>query len=439
MPKHSAERSATISALLLACRHSDTNGRQAQGWPSLLDRGIDWNLFLTLGEHHDLVPLLFSGLEHAPTERLPQSLMPFLRGHFQANHLRNRLALQCFLGAEAALAEAGIPVLMLKGLALATTVYEHLAARQFGDVDLLIPEKQVAQARDIVERLDYRPVYPPNMLRDLNVQRLTPNQERVYSAYYHELTLQSQDALFQLDMHWALVPRHFPIISDCRAIWQDARRTTYGGRTLSVLSTELQVIHTCIHAAKDRWRKLKWVVDLDRIVRTNSRRGREQLDWERLAWYAKAWKSRRMLSTGLGLARRLLETPVPEPVSRLLINDASETDLSAVLETLLHPEIPEPRILRCLGINTTILRLLDTNACRRRYLLQALTMPRPEDEALFGPGPPNGALWKFRRPLWVLARCVGRVGRTRRNDSHWFDPAQSAPDGGSRRRDITRS
>lgn len=434
MPKRPAERSVTHAALLVACRYFDADGRQSRSWPPLLDRGIDWNLFLTLGEYHDLLPLLFLGLEHAPTELLPPLLMPALRDHFKANHLRNRLALQCFFSAEAALVEAGIPALLLKGLALATTVYEHLAARQFGDVDLLIPEKRVAQARAIVEHLDYRPLYPPNMLLDLNVQQLTPNQERVYSAYYHELTLQSPDALFQLDMHWGLVPRHLPIILDDKVIWQDARRTTGNGRAVATLSAEHQIIHTCIHAAKDRWHKLKWVVDLDRIVRAGSRPGGEQLcgaqlDWERLAWHAKAWRSRRMVSTGLGLAKRLLETPIPESASRLLVHDASETDLSAVIKILLHPEIPEPRMLRCLGINPTFLRLLDTDACRRRYLLRALTMPRPEDEALFGPGPPNGALWKYRRPFWVLARCIGRVGRPRRNDLPGVDLARNAPHG----------
>ncbi|UHD17149.1 nucleotidyltransferase domain-containing protein [Thiocapsa bogorovii] len=429
MLKHLAERSTTTSALLLACLSADADSRQERSWRSVLDRGIDWDLLLTLGEHHDLLPLLFSGLEHAPPEFLPQSLLPLLRDHFQANHLRNRLALQCFLSAESALAETGVPALVLKGLALATTVYEHLAARQFGDVDLLIPENKVVQARYVLERLDYRPVYPPNMLRDLNIQQLTPSQERIYSAYYHELTLQSPDALFQLDMHWALVPQHFPIISDCKAIWQDAARATCDGRSIATLSAEHQIIHTCIHATKDRWRKLKWVVDLDRIVRADSRLGRAPLDWERLVWYAKTWRARRMVITGLGLAERLLATPIPESASRLFAHAASETDLSTVIKTLLNPEIHEPRVLRCLGINATLLRLLDTDACRRRYLLQALTMPRPEDEALFGPGPPNGALWKFRRPFWVLARCVGRIGRPRRNDYHRVDLARSTPDG----------
>ncbi len=198
------------------------------------------------------------------------------------------------------------------------------------------------------------------------------------------------------------------------------------------MSAEHQVIHTCIHAAKDRWRKLKWVVDLDRIVRAGSRLDRAQLDWERLGWYARAWKGRRMVSTGLGLARRLLATPIPQSESRHSFHDASEADQSAVIETLLHPEIPESRMLRCLGINATVLRLLDTNACRRRYLFQALTMPRPEDEALFGPKAPNGALWKYRRPLWILARCVGRAGRPRSNDdalADLADLARSGPEG----------
>ena len=404
-PAISADRPATASALILACQHGDADRRHRQ-WRTLLDRDIDWNLFLVLGEQNDLLPLLFRGLTGIWGSRLPQHLVSHLHDHFQANWLRNRLALQAFLQVQASLSEADIPTIVLKGLALANTVYDHPALRQFGDVDFLIPGDRITRAREILERAEYRPTYPPNMLCDPTSQRLTRHQEAIYSEYYHEITLQSPDKLLQLDLHWNLLPRHYPIGPDPGEIWTSSRITMLGGRPIRILSTEHQLLHTCIHATKDGWHKLKWVVDVDRIVRAD-----RQIDWEHLADLAKGWRCERILGTGIQLARELLDTPVPTNCSWPPSRKLSRSDVSSVLDHMLRSEIPRSQILRCLGINATLLRLLDSPSCRRRYVHQALTMPRPEDEALFGAKTPNRPLWHLRRPLRVLARCIGRIGR----------------------------
>ncbi|MFB1489380.1 MULTISPECIES: nucleotidyltransferase family protein [unclassified Thiocapsa] len=404
-PKFSADRSTTASALILACKHGDADTRHLQ-WRALLDRGIDWNLFLILGEQHDLLPLLFRGLEDPSISRVPQHLVSHLSDHFQANWLRNRLALQSFLNVEASLSKADIPTVLLKGLALANTVYEHPALRQFGDVDFLIPWNRVSRAREILESADYRPIYPPNMLCDIKSQRLTRNQEDTYSEYYHEITMQSLDKLLQLDLHWNLLPRHYPIGPDVGSIWKSSRTAMLVGHPIRTLSTEHQLLHTCVHATKDGWRKLKWVVDVDRIVRSDG-----QIDWDRVADSAKGWRCERMIGTGIQLARELLDTPIPIGSSWPPSRKASARDVSTVINVFLRPERPRSRVLRCLGINATLLRLLDTHSCRRRYVQQALTMPRPEDEALFGTQTPNRPLWNLRRPFWVLARCMGRIGK----------------------------
>ncbi len=404
-PTISTDHDATVSALVLACMHGDADARDRQ-WRMLLDREIDWNLFLILGEHHDLLPLLFRGLEGAWISRLPRHLVSHLHDHFQANWLRNRMALQSFLNADAALSEAEIPTLLLKGLALANTVYEHPALRQFGDIDFLIPGNRVSRAREILERADYHPIYPPNMLCNFKSQRLNRNQEHIYSEYYHEITLQSSDKLLQLDLHWNLLPRHYPIGPDLGAIWESCRTRVLGRRPVRTLSTEHHLLHTCVHATKDGWRKLKWVVDIDRIVRADG-----EIDWERLADLAKGWRCERIMGTGIQLAHALLETPIPTSPSWPPSRKASERDVSTLIKILIQPDLPRSRVLRCLGINATLLRLLDTRSCRRRYVYQALTMPRPEDEALFGSQTPNRPLWNLRRPFWVLARCMGRIGK----------------------------
>lgn len=415
--------SATTSALLLACLTGEADAERDRRWSELVDEGIDWGQLLDFAEHHEILPLLFSGLSHARAHPAPRVVLSQLHDHFHATLLRNRLALQCFFGVQETLAAAGIPVVLLKGMILAGTVYEHLAVRQLGDIDILVRPDQVALARTLLEQSDYRPVYPTSMLCDPNTQKLTTTQERIYARYYHEITLQSADNLLQIDLHWALLSKLYPQSERLEAdsIWGQVRRVSLDGRSVLTLSAEHQLIHTCIHATKDRWRRLKWVVDIDRIIRA------DQLDWARLHACTQRWNSERMLRAGLGLAHELLSTPLPAHVSRLLLEPSARADVSSVLRILLNPKMPEPRILRCLGINSTFLKLLDTMSCRRRYLHQALTMPRPEDEARFGSGPPNRPLWRLSRPLRVLTRCIGRIGRPRCDEADWPDTRQYHP------------
>ena len=57
----------------------------------------------------------------------------------------------------AALTREGLPVVVLKGAALAELVYQHIGLRTMADVDLLVEKKNLDKAGSILERLGYCP------------------------------------------------------------------------------------------------------------------------------------------------------------------------------------------------------------------------------------------------------------------------------------------
>jgi hypothetical protein len=56
-----------------------------------------------------------------------------------------------------ALVERDIPIIVLKGAALAYTVYDTPALRPIGDIDILVRPDDAAAAREILDRIGWRP------------------------------------------------------------------------------------------------------------------------------------------------------------------------------------------------------------------------------------------------------------------------------------------
>ena len=80
--------------------------------------------------------------------------------------LRHRMGLSLVLRQQAQeltsrMQETGLPVLVLKGCDFADRLYSHPSLRPFTDVDLLIPERILPEARQVFSKLGYLPVTVP--------------------------------------------------------------------------------------------------------------------------------------------------------------------------------------------------------------------------------------------------------------------------------------
>lgn len=84
-----------------------------------------------------------------------------------------------------ALADAGIPVMPLKGAYLAYWVYDSPTDRQVSDVDLLVPRSSFSQALELLSARGYRPE-PPH----------SPS----------ERCLRAKGVPLPIDLHWDLFP-----------------------------------------------------------------------------------------------------------------------------------------------------------------------------------------------------------------------------------------
>ena len=181
-----------------------------------------------------------------------------------------RLAVQCrAVGATlAGLVEVGLDPIALKGPALAQLIYPESALRTFGDLDLLVRERDVAAAHGALLAQGFEAEIdlaglPPRLVPQLTV---------------HELKYWHPDRQLLVELH---IDDPFNCGLTARELdgyWRRAVPVTIGGATVKALSLEDQLPQLCAHAHYHSYARLNWLSDLAFIVRDHG----ATLDWARI-------------------------------------------------------------------------------------------------------------------------------------------------------------
>jgi len=126
-------------------------------WPEL---GMTVSEFLSACDEHDLRGLIYAHLRRLPDRGgWPAALLDELTRTAREDTAREMLSREEIAGVIDALARGGVRAVVLKGTALAYTVYETPIARPRLDTDLIIDARDEAAARTALEARGY--IAPP--------------------------------------------------------------------------------------------------------------------------------------------------------------------------------------------------------------------------------------------------------------------------------------
>jgi hypothetical protein len=150
---------------------------------------------------------------------------------------RQRLTLFAFLEAAAARA---VPVLLLKGAALANGDYDDPAERHMIDVDVLVRPRDVARACAAAAALGHVP--GPRALPAL-----------FHRLVHFELLLQPAfDGMVPIDLHWRLQHESLLLTVDHEDLWRRCADTVVCGRPAARLPREAEWLHVATHFFANR-------------------------------------------------------------------------------------------------------------------------------------------------------------------------------------------
>jgi hypothetical protein len=279
--------------LLLLCARAERQPSQDERLLSLIaDPKTNWTLFWEMANRHEIAPLVARALSTAPYNGvLPEAATGTVRTvRFQAAGYNMAVHAE-LLRIGRALQERGIPAVPLKGTHLAERLYGGLDARRVGDIDVLVPEVQIEEARAVLRELSYT----------------TVDSEHGRDHPFHGLPWirEGNSARFGVELHWMLSsPRFFPV--DYERFWERVlARTT--DTPLRPLPSEESLVYLAAHLAKTERGVLRLLADIDRLVRVEG----PTMDWASVAEIAEAWSATWQVHACLSRSASLLGTPVP--------------------------------------------------------------------------------------------------------------------------------
>jgi Uncharacterised nucleotidyltransferase len=339
---------------------------------------IAWPKLLQLAEDHRLIPLLAARAMSLDLASIPLGTRAALRDAQRAQAVRAlQLTAQLFHVLER-FADVGIETLATKGPALSVRCYGDPGIRQYGDLDLLVREKDIRRATQAMLELGYAPRVPLTVI----------DAKKIPGEY----AFQKPDTQLLVEFHTERTFRYHPRPLRIEKLFERRASVTIDGRDVPVLSLEDELVLICVHGAKHFWERLIWIADVTALISH-----RQQLDWDRAMAAAREVGAERILHLGLRLAADMLGAELPAQLEAKVLSDRSVSRLVAQIESRLASH--EPRSIGLLQRAAFRIRMRSGLLAGAAYLLRLTMSPTEEDWLPGKEGIHSALLDAISRPL----------------------------------------
>jgi hypothetical protein len=259
---------------------------------------IDGSLLLKAAEAHQLEPLLHRFLSRTEGAWIEADILEGLRSLVERRAWAALHQAAELRRITTALAAVGIRPALVKGLALAETLYGDPGLRPGNDLDLLVHPAEVVGAWAALEQIGYRPRGLPDWFAIES-----PGRQLMRSK--GEATFLPDAGGVSVDLHWRLSHQYaaFPLSDELLSRHLQSGRIA--GSEVRLLSPALQAVYLAYHGTKHRWTKLCWLADIGMLVR------HADLDWAEVHALARALGVTGSLGHALCLMERLLGVDRP--------------------------------------------------------------------------------------------------------------------------------
>ena len=291
-------------AVLLECVSLSCDPQQL----SRLLHPIDWPRLLVLAEEHSVISHLaasLSGLD--PTAVPPEIKLALLDRQRVQNFLALRLTAELFRLLEL-FAAKNIPLLVVKGPVLALQAYGDPAMRSYGDLDLLVRQRDIRRATEAMLASGYQAAVPLSAI----------DAGKIPGQYLFT----KPDSKLLIELHNDFTLRYFPRRFPIEDFFAHQIRVRLDAHEVPALAVEDELVLICTHGAKHFWERLSWIADVAALVTRQT-----GIDWDRALESARAVRAEHLLHTGLRLAADLLRARLPEKISVGVRSDATAAKL----------------------------------------------------------------------------------------------------------------
>jgi len=372
--------------VLLECASPQPDARKL----SALVRAANGPRLLELAAEHGVLGHLAARLGKMDGDSVPrETRKALLDGQRAQNFVTLRMTAELFRILDQ-FASAGIDALVVKGPVLAIRAYGDPAMRSYGDLDLLVSQRDIRRATELMMAAGYDAAIP---IAAIDAGKI-PGQ----------YLFSKRDSTLLVELHNDFTLRYFPRRLPLEKFFERQTRVRLDSREAPALSVEDELVLICVHGAKHLWERLMWIADVAALVSRQS-----NLDWERAASTAKEVGADRMLHGGLQLAATLLKLRLPDHVLEEVKSDKVTAKLTGqILNWLPAAGYAPPGLFERAAFR---LRMHGGLVSAPAYLMRLSLSPTEEDWKSGVEEKRHWFLDALRRPF-RLARKYGRGGRS---------------------------
>jgi hypothetical protein len=312
--------------LLRAADRTDAHGLARID--ALTSGPFDWERCRALASHHGVTPLMTRALSESGTRVCPPGIWNQLIEETRAIAIENLSATAELFAIVEDLDKAGIATLAVKGPVAGLALYGDAALRPFLDLDVLIAPEDRGRAIERLVARGYRPI--------VNLDAVG------WRRFFHrfiEMCWIHPETVVAIDLHWALMDPRYRCNAVLAGCQNRAVSLSIGARRIRTLCPEDMLLHSLLHAAKHDWTRLRWLVDVARVIETH-----DDLDWRAIALaVARSPDCRRVLAVGLRLVDLLFGT-LGKGLAADWISGDTRTDelVGDAFRFLTRPNVPAP-------------------------------------------------------------------------------------------------
>ena len=281
-----------------------------------------WESVIQCARRAQLSPLLYHALYAVPPSTMappPRSAIDTLRTDHLRSLCRNMRILHTVSNILASCNAKNIPVILLKGAALATTVYKDPGLRPMGDVDILVRRQDIPEVHAILTKNGYR--HPPD-------------QDMMAANHVPPCISPGKPTI---EIHFTILGEAQANSPDVGELFGRAVPVALFGVGTSALAPEDELLHLCEHAGAHHvfGNGIRSIIDISRLFEKYG----DCFDWEAAWARAGEWGMRRSLALCLSLCEEYTGFTIPHFIQEWLsAQENAEQSLEKAESILFAPE-----------------------------------------------------------------------------------------------------
>jgi len=323
----------------------------------LLEKPVEWEAVLRLGDNHGVSSLLYQNLSRLG-DMVPSAVLDALRKRYEKNVYKSLFLTSELIRILDCLGGLGIEAIPYKGVVLSEVYYGDMALRQTGDIDMFVRKRDVERGKNALREMGYttRLVIPEDAVEE-------------YMASGYEWTFDGPAGPNLLELQWALEPRFYAVDFDLEGLFERAVKVTVGGRSVKTPSPDDLLLVLSVHAAKHVWGRLILLRDIAQILKL------ENLNWDWVQSRAQELGIERILRVTFLLANRFLGTRIPPAGESAILADRDARALAD--ETAANITAGVSYDTENTSYFRLMMRLRERPADRMRFLARLTFTPGP--------------------------------------------------------------